>query len=59
MIVGLIERPLPLLIWFGPCCGLALRRRRGVRVFTITRVPEMWPGASGRWTVILGVTILG
>ncbi len=60
MIVGLIERPLPLLIWFGPVLWIGVAAfEEASRVFTITRVPEMWPGASGRWTAILGVTILG
>lgn len=59
LIVGLIEHPLLLLVWFGPVLWIGVAAFEEVsRVFTITRILDIWPGAGGQGIAVAGVTIL-
>lgn len=59
LIVGLIEHPLLLLVWFGPVLWVGVAAFEEVsRVFAITRILEIWRGASGRVIAAGGVTII-
>ena len=57
LIVGLIRSPLLLVVWFGPVLWIGVAAFEEVaRVFCITRVMSVWPGATGRWGAVAAST---
>jgi membrane protease YdiL (CAAX protease family) len=53
LVVGLIENPLLLVIWFGPVLWIGVAAFEEVaRVFCMTRIMSVWPGAAGQWGAV-------
>jgi len=59
LIVGLIEHPLLMLVWFGPVLWIGVAAFEEVsRVFVITRITAVWAGAPGRLAAVVISTLL-
>lgn len=58
LVVGLLEHPLLMLVWFGPVLWIGVAAFEEVaRVFCITRITAIWRGSAGRWTAVLVSTL--
>jgi membrane protease YdiL (CAAX protease family) len=58
LIVGLLQHPLLMLLWFGPVLWIGVAAFEEVaRVFCITRIMAIWRGSAGRWAAVLVSTL--
>jgi membrane protease YdiL (CAAX protease family) len=59
LIVGLLEHPWLMLVWFGPVLWIGVAGFEEVsRVFLLTRLMEVWPGDAGRVGAVVAATVM-